>query len=89
MKWVSFISFLSILFLTTTFSQSNFNIDAYKQFLQSHQNMTTDELLQMYPAGIFAGDQNLALTDTRYLDSITIKYGLRCLKMLIFILLFH
>ncbi len=57
-------------------SQSNFNINAYKQFLQSHQNMTTDELLQMHPAGVFAGDQNIALTDARYLDSITIKYGL-------------
>lgn len=76
MKRVSFISFLSLLFLTTIFSQSNFNIDTYKQFLQSHQNMTTDELLQMHPAGVFAGDQNLSLTETRYLDSISIKYGL-------------
>ncbi|MBK7228053.1 MAG: DUF3160 domain-containing protein [Ignavibacteriales bacterium] len=76
MKRVSFISFLSLLFLTTTFSQSNFNIDTYKQFLQTHQNMSTDELLQMHPAGLFAGDQNLLLTETRYLDSISFKYGL-------------
>ena len=76
MKRVSFIIFLSILFLTTSFSQSNFNIDVYKQFLQSHQNLSSGDLLQMHPAGVFSGDLNLQLTDTRYLDSITIKYGL-------------
>ncbi len=57
-------------------SQSNFNIDAYKQFLQSHQNMEPDQLMQMHPAGNFVGDLNLSLTSTRYLDSISIKYGL-------------
>lgn len=76
MKWVSFIIFLSILFINNSFSQSNFNIEAYKQFLQTHQYMTTEELLQMHPSGVFTGDQNLTLTNTRYLDSISTKYGL-------------
>lgn len=58
------------------FPQSNFNINAYKQFLQSHQNMSSTDLMLMHPAGVFAGDQNLSLTETRYLDSISIKYGL-------------
>ena len=78
MKRVSFLILMPLIVVLShnIFPQSNFNIDAYKQFLQSHQNMMTEELLQMHPAGVFAGDQNLALTDTRYLDSISIKYGL-------------
>jgi hypothetical protein len=78
MKRVSFFILLPLIVVLshTIFPQSNFNIEAYRQFLQSHQNMTTEELLQMHPAGVFAGDQNLALTNTRYLDSISIKYGL-------------
>ena len=78
MKWVSFLVILPLIsVLTISISaQSNFNIDNYKQFLQSHQNMTTEELMQMHPAGVFAGDQNMSLTDIRYLDSISIKYGL-------------
>jgi hypothetical protein len=78
MKRVSFLILLPLITVlsVSNFAQSNFNIEVYKQFLESNQNMTTEELLQMHPAGLFAGDQNLALTDTRYLDSISIKYGL-------------
>ena len=78
MRWVSFFRFFSLIAVLSinNFSQSNFNINAFQQFLHSHQNMTAEELLQMHPAGVFSGDQNLPLTDTRYLDSISIKYGL-------------
>jgi len=78
MKRVSFLILLPLIVVLSVnnFSQSSFNIDDYKQFIQSHQNMTTEELLQMHPAGVFVGDQDLDLTDTRYLDSIAIKYGL-------------
>lgn len=78
MKRLSFLKLLPLLAVlsTTNFSQSNFNIEAYKQFLQSHQNMTTEELLQMHPAGIFTGDLNLPASEIRYFDSIATKYGL-------------
>ncbi|MFZ1517719.1 MAG: DUF3160 domain-containing protein [Ignavibacteriaceae bacterium] len=78
MTRVSFFLFwLLFLFLNiTNLSQSNFNIELYKQFLQSNQNMSSEQLLQMHPAGLFAGDQNLDLIETRYLDSISLKYGL-------------
>ncbi len=78
MKKSSFliITILLINISQSTFSQSNFNIDAYKQFLQSHQNMEPDQLMQMHPTGLFAGDLNLSLTNTRYLDSLAFKYGL-------------
>jgi hypothetical protein len=70
------ITILLVIFSQYSFCQSNFNIDAYKQFLQTHQNMNPDQLMQMHPSGVFAGDLNLSLTSTRYLDSISIKYGL-------------
>ena len=78
MKKSSFL-IITILLLNisqNTFSQSNFNIDAYKQFLQSHQNMEPDQLMQMHPAGNFIADLNLSITGARYFDSIAIKYGL-------------
>ena len=70
------IAALLIIVSQYSYSQSNFNIEAYKQFLQTHQNMEPDQLLQMHPAGLFAGDLNLSLANTRYLDSISFKYGL-------------
>ncbi len=78
MKTYSFFRLLPVIILLSIniFPQSSFNIETYKQFLQSHQNMTTDELLQMHPAGVFIGDLNLTATDARYFDSISIKYGL-------------
>ncbi len=68
----------SLLVITsgTAYGQSNFNLDDYKQFLQSHQNMSSDDLLQMHPSGVFNGDLNLSLISTRYLDSISAKFGL-------------
>src|SRR5574338_408177 len=65
-----------IVIASTAFSQSNFNIDAYKQFLQSHQNMSSTDLMQMHPAGNFSNDLNLSLTNTRYLDSVASKFSL-------------
>lgn len=70
------ITSLLVITSTTAYSQSNFNLDAYKQFLQSHQNMSSDDLLQMHPSGVFNGDLNLSLTSTRYLDSISAKFGI-------------
>ncbi len=58
------------------FPQSNFNINAYKQFLQSHQNMSSTDLMQMHPAGEFVDDLNLSIENVRYLDSIAYEYGL-------------
>lgn len=77
MKKLSILLITAILLLSVvSFSQSNFNIDAYRQFLQNHQNMSSEDLMQMYSTGLFYGDLNLPLTNTRYLDSITNKYSL-------------
>lgn len=62
--------------ILTSYSQSNFSLSDYKQFLESHQNMTSDQLLALHSAGKFTPGMNLDLSNTRYLDSIYIKYGL-------------
>ena len=68
--------FLLVLISEYTFSQSTFNIQEYTQFLQNHQNLETNQLVQMYPAGSFVGDLSLNNSDTRFLDSIISKYSL-------------
>ena len=65
----------SLLLLTFTFGQG-FDVNDYINFLQSHQNMTTEELLSMHPAGTFLGDIGMNYEDALYFDSIDSKYNL-------------
>ncbi len=53
-----------------------FNIEDYQLFLQQHQNMSTEELLQMHPAGIFTDQINSNYTEALYFDSIDAYYNL-------------
>ncbi|MDP2207599.1 MAG: DUF3160 domain-containing protein [Bacteroidota bacterium] len=53
----------------------NFDITAYKQFLSNHQNLSADQVLQMYPADSFAAKVYQA-QPALYLDSIILKYNL-------------
>ena len=57
-------------------AQSNFTTEQYKQFLQSHQNMNSSQLLEMYDAGGFRDKINLNYINALYFDSIAIKYNL-------------
>ncbi|MHB1688203.1 MAG: DUF3160 domain-containing protein [Ignavibacteriaceae bacterium] len=64
-------------FLTNINAQSsNFNLEAYKQFLQSHQDISTQALLQLYDAGKFASNIHQDYNSAVYFDSIDIKYKL-------------
>ena len=77
MKKLSILSITTLLlFSSISFSQSNFSIDAYKQFLINNQNLEPDQLMTMYPAGNFVGDLNKSVMDVRYFDSISAEYGL-------------
>ncbi len=60
----------------TAQSQSNFNMNAYKSFLAAHQNMQTDQLLQMYDAGSFKASLNANYSSANYFDSVATKYNL-------------
>lgn len=55
---------------------TQFNINEYKQFLQSHQNMVTSKLLEMHSAGTFRSNLNLNYPSALYFDSIDSKYNL-------------
>lgn len=71
------IFFFQFCFLINVKAQSsNFNLDAYKQFLQSHQNISTQSLLQLYNAGRFSANINQDYNSAVYFDSIDAKYNL-------------
>ncbi len=58
-----------------SYSQS-FDIEAYKEYLKTHQDMTAEELLQEYPAGDFNRYAKTDFQAAEYGDSIDQKYGL-------------
>ena len=68
--------FLLVFYASRVCPQSGFSLEDYKQFLNSHQNMTASDLLQMYNAGTFTADLNLNLSNVTYFDSICLKYNL-------------
>ncbi len=59
---------------TTTFAQ--FDIEAYKEYLNSHKDMTVEGLLQEYPAGNFLSDAPTDFMKSEYADSISLKFKL-------------
>jgi len=75
---------LFTLLLSSQYSSQVFNIEEYIQFLQQHQNMTTEELLQMHPAGVFIDQINMNYNDALYFEQIDSFYNLtECEKSLI------
>lgn len=61
---------------STFFAQSSFNLETYKQFLQTHQNLTPEQLLSMHPAGIFLSNINTPFNDARVFSRIDSFYQL-------------
>lgn len=76
MKRIVLFSFLITLFLNNNISAQGFDLSLYQEFLQTHQNMETQELLQMYPAGLFNANINAAYENVLYFDTINTKYNL-------------
>jgi hypothetical protein len=76
MKKISIRLLIAAFISTVVYPQSNFNMDLYKHFLQSNQNMTYNQLLQLHPAGSFKANMNFNIEDALYLDSIDLKYKL-------------
>ncbi len=66
-----------ILLACVSFAQeTDQKFEAYKAFLERNQNMSSDDLFQMFPAGNFKNEIAAPASDPLYLDSIEIKYGL-------------
>jgi hypothetical protein len=55
-------------------AQAQFSIDAYRQFLQQHENLEASQLLSMHPAGVFRNNVYTPWESALYADSIEIKY---------------
>lgn len=53
------------------FSQTEFNIDNYKEYLNSHKDMSYPDLLDEYPASEFNVDAKTNFYDAKYSDSIS------------------
>jgi Protein of unknown function (DUF3160) len=75
MKKISLL-FLVIICASRVCPQSGFSLEDYKQFINTHQNMTSGQLLQMHNAGLFKSDLNMNTDSVVYLDSICNKYNL-------------
>lgn len=72
-------TFLTILFLglfVDIGTAQQFSLDAYEQFLASHKDMTRDQLLSLYSAGLFKSQAQTDYSSTAYFDSIDAKYNL-------------
>ncbi len=66
-----------IIFFSNSSAQSNnFNIENYKQFLESHRNISSGALMQLYNAGMFESNIHLNDSSAVYFDSIDAKYNL-------------
>ena len=72
-----FVTFLLSLFVLGNVlnAQINITLDNYNTFKNSHKNMSAEDLMGLYPAGYFK-DKISFPTDVKYLDSVSIKYGL-------------
>ncbi|MBU3742205.1 MAG: DUF3160 domain-containing protein, partial [Candidatus Kapabacteria bacterium] len=57
-------------------AQTRIDLDAYKRYRAERKGMTTEGLLQEFPAGVFRSTVSVDATRARYADSIAIKYGL-------------
>ena len=68
---------LSFFAYAITFSQETptFDTTAFKQFLSSHQNLTTDQLQSLHPAGTFSTESHTVCTSAKYFDSINSHYN--------------
>jgi hypothetical protein len=65
------------LFLPSIFAQTeSFDVNKYKSFLEQNQNMTSDKLKQLYPAGNFKAGVTSNISSALYYDSVCIKYAL-------------
>jgi uncharacterized protein DUF3160/flagellar hook capping protein FlgD len=57
-------------------SAQQFDMQAYKDFLASHQSMSGDEVLVEYPSVLFQKNAATQPGQVAWLDSVIIKYGL-------------
>ncbi|MFN8359487.1 MAG: DUF3160 domain-containing protein [Candidatus Kapaibacterium sp.] len=55
-------------------AHAQLNTDAYFKYLEAHKNMSAQELLLEYPAGVFAATAPTDLTNAEFFSAIDVKY---------------
>jgi len=78
-KQTTFFVFSFVLFLSGYLNaqSTTFTVEAYKQFLSTHQNMDGGELMQLHDAGAFL-NQTSAQTQTTLLNrSSALNFNMR------------
>ena len=75
---ISSIALLVGLFSGLGYAQqaNDFNLDLYRQFLESHSSMTAGQLLALHDAGKFRADVATNVFASAYFDSVKLKYNL-------------
>jgi hypothetical protein len=73
--WLSVLTTLLFNHAQSQTSQA-FDLGAYQQFLNSHQNISSEQLRSLYPAGTFASKATTRFADAAYSDSIQRLYTL-------------
>jgi hypothetical protein len=77
LKYLVFAYLPILLTNTLVYSQSdNFNIELYKNFLSSHGDLSTEQLLEMHPSGLFEKSINSSWETALYHESLEIQYKL-------------
>ena len=66
-----------VIFISHGFAQvTNLNLDLYKNYLSSHQDMTYDQITSEFPAGYFLSNINSNWKSALYINDIEQKLGL-------------
>ena len=68
---------LSFCIISSLFPQQSqtFDTTAFKQFVASHQDLTTDQLQSLYSAGTFAAGAHTLCSSAQYFDSINLRFN--------------
>jgi Protein of unknown function (DUF3160)/FlgD Ig-like domain len=70
------VAFFCVYSIARSQTPPSFDIDAYKAFLASHQEMTTDQLYALHPTGYFKAVVATDFSSAKYFDSIDARYSL-------------
>jgi hypothetical protein len=67
----------SIVFVPVSYAQTvpDFDMKAYKSFLASHQDMSSDQLLSLHPTGLFKQDSPTDYSTSLYFKSLDSLYN--------------
>jgi hypothetical protein len=76
-RWFRYLLPLFVLIIAGTLNaQQQFDVDAYREFLQKNENLTSEQLRALYSAGSFQGKMSTEFSRALHADSIDYHYQL-------------